>query len=1769
MRENVKRLLTVVLALMLMSAGDCALAGAEATLALPAELKIIEEEAFYGNASLEKVIVADGTTEIRSKAFAGSSLTELVLPGSLTYIAEDAFKGCGEIVLTVPENCYAYDRCVELGLIRVQEPAELESAHPYADDFDYTWTYDAGEGTESITITFSNKTETEEGYDFIYFYTLDDEELGKYSGTELAGRSITIDGAGFKLRLTSDEAWDSSNTYYGFRVDSIEVKKAVPLAFDSITAENSTVTAGEPICWTVVTTGGKEPVYYDYAVLLGEKEMASGTVEAPGVIEYTPARVGEYRLSVVVRDSNEAVLPTQVSEAVTAAPSTAYPESAHPYTANTDQSWIYAAEENVESLIITFSEETKTQSKNDFIWLYDQDGIQVGKYSGTELAGQTIEIMGTAVTIRLTSNGSTHDYGFSITNIEKYIPNPLSFVSLTVNKSKAQVGELITWTMETEGGRRPVTYEYTITLNDEVQYAGSVTRPEQIEYVPVAEGDYTMSVVARDAEGDELPAQTSRVRITQREATPEEYFTYEAIDGLYARITGYTGDDTAVIVPETIGEYTVREIGDGAFRDNATLLSVRLPDTVTKVAANAFRNCDALRSVELGQGVTSVGANAFYDCDALRVFVFPDSVTTTGGSVLRYCDQLAEVTFPVNWTSAGEYTIADCPRLTSIELPEGMTAVPNYAFRYSANLKEIVLPDTLLSIGQYAFGGCTGVKSIEFPEGLTSIAAYAFENCTGFMKITLPSTVTSVSGFAGCTNLSQIGLNQGLVSIGDDAFKKCTALTNIDFPTGLETVGINAFQDCTNLQAAMLPDTVTGIGNNAFDNCTSMSRFNYPASFEKVIRVNQLNDSKYGFIFKGCKSLKEITVPEGVTTIPEYTFRGAEFITKFNLPSTLTSIGRMAFSACKGIQNIEFPAHLETIDISAFSNCTNLQAAILPDSVTGIGNNAFENCTSLSEFRYPANFTRVIWVGMLNDSSYGHIFKGCTTLKVINVPEGITSIPPYTFRGCEYLTEINVPDTVTTIGKMAFSGCKGLQSFEFPAHLETIDISAFSNCTNLQAAILPDSVTGIGNNAFENCTSLSEFRYPAGFENVIKVQMLNDSTYGYLFKGCTSLTEITIPEGVTTIPAYTFRGAPSITKVHTPSTLTTVGQKAFEGCTIFEWIYLSPLVQSIGGESFAKCPALTIWTEYGAYALQHAIDKGIAYYYLTPDGVNIPSGRLYKGDSYYLYGYARASVPLTDVTATIWDSTGTKVIQTISVNPGVLDYSLSGTVNASLLFSELPLGSYRYTLSAKTDVSEELWANSSFTIVPPPLRVHVTGLEALTGAVSNDFAFGGMIYANYPMTNITLTLKSVSTDKVWTNFSCAPNTTSYSLTGTTGVNFAQLPTGNYQLTIAVSGNGETKVAVDAFFSIGAYDQQISNEVFDQLVSFVGDPNNQMIFNRFNEGSAFLSSLDWSDSLFMSIHFRSEMFVDTISQLLTSDKLSRYMVKQYKSEVAAIIDDIDPQTDLTGSDAIYIDMIESMASNLRIVAYVDKGSPLVSDYMKQISKSVNEQLDKLDKVCTVANWVVDAKDYYSEFLQNFENSLMILEAYSNYTATTNPELKAAIEELAEDYTSKVSKAMNLMTNLLIDNMSKQMYSGALKLFEVNTSLANKLITGSAGNYSIMLTITNFAIDATLELNNLDKIADNQMNAMIQLETFGQAVDSYRHAFTAVYEGDTSAYALNRLGICYQLCCSAGTRMYESLAKTAWYEKNFEGNDAFMSKYAELWRLEYAEPFDHWR
>ena len=135
----------VFTAAVLMSAVLFILGAAQAaTLTLPADTKVIEEEAFYGDTSLDEVVLPDQIKRIESKAFSKSSVKTVFLPDSLEFIADDAFDRDADINMTAIPGSNAYNWAVDHGFIK-----ETDIIIPSnAGDFEYS---DNDDGTCTVT----------------------------------------------------------------------------------------------------------------------------------------------------------------------------------------------------------------------------------------------------------------------------------------------------------------------------------------------------------------------------------------------------------------------------------------------------------------------------------------------------------------------------------------------------------------------------------------------------------------------------------------------------------------------------------------------------------------------------------------------------------------------------------------------------------------------------------------------------------------------------------------------------------------------------------------------------------------------------------------------------------------------------------------------------------------------------------------------------------------------------------------------------------------------------------------------------------------------------------------------------------------------------------------------------------------------------------------------------------------------------------------------------------------------------------------------------------------------------------------------------------------------------------------------------------------------------------------------------------------------------------------------------------------------------------
>ena len=101
------------------------------------------------------------------------------------------------------------------------------------------------------------------------------------------------------------------------------------------------------------------------------------------------------------------------------------------------------------------------------------------------------------------------------------------------------------------------------------------------------------------------------------------------------------------------------------------------------------------------------------------------------------------------------------------------------------------------------------------------------------------------------------------------------------------------------------------------------------------------------------------------------------------IPDGTTEIGFGAFKGCTSLKSITIPESVTEIGGYAFDGCTSLKSITIPESVTEIASTAFSGCTSLECVTFLSR-TKIreeehSWLGK-------NVFLTNPSLKTINVP---------------------------------------------------------------------------------------------------------------------------------------------------------------------------------------------------------------------------------------------------------------------------------------------------------------------------------------------------------------------------------------------------------------------------------------------------------------------------------------------------------------------------------------------------------------------------------------------------------------------------------------------------------------------------------------------------------------------------------------------------------------------------------------------------------------
>ena len=367
--------------------------------------------------------------------------------------------------------------------------------------------------------------------------------------------------------------------------------------------------------------------------------------------------------------------------------------------------------------------------------------------------------------------------------------------------------------------------------------------------------------------------------------------------------------------------------------------------------------------------------------------------------------------------------------------------------------------------------------------------------------------------------------------------------------------------------------------------------------------------------FSGNKTVKKVTVPEGVRLIKNLAFHGCTALTTVVLPSSLeemteytfyqctnlktvsldtansklTKIGRYSFAYCEKLTGFDIPSLLKELEEGVFADCSSLEKIIIPDTVEKIGGSVFGGCTNVTEIKIPGTVKeasdfalfgcdKVITAELpISMVTLANLQRSDDLETLVIVDDGSTELPDKdALNKKKKLKKVVFPDSLTSIPKAFCMSASALEDVKLPANLKIISNASFSECTNLKTIDLPDTVTEIGAFAFES-TGLTSITIPASVETVddtafIDNTSLTDATFpagkGISFEGCTSLVNVKINNNPTKIDDSMFRKCSSLASIELPDTVTEIGKYAFADCTSLKDFTIPDGIKSIGEAAF-------------------------------------------------------------------------------------------------------------------------------------------------------------------------------------------------------------------------------------------------------------------------------------------------------------------------------------------------------------------------------------------------------------------------------------------------------------------------------------------------------------------------------------------------------------------------------------------------------------------------
>ncbi len=246
-------------------------------------------------------------------------------------------------------------------------------------------------------------------------------------------------------------------------------------------------------------------------------------------------------------------------------------------------------------------------------------------------------------------------------------------------------------------------------------------------------------------------------------------------------------------------------------------------------------------------------------------------------------------------------------------------------------------------------------------------------------------------------HIKKVTFNENVLNTPQAGCANMTALESVEFKGAVQSYRANLFAN-TPLTEITIPASLTTWQCSAFEGMKKLETINYALTrgnfmnFKTTAKMHPFDDVIGSEAEGGVKLV--ITNPEAV--IGENTFYGFTHLKSIEWHKDgMKQIYAKAF-AKSGVTSLTIPANFTEDTLNKMNN----------------SGAAFEEMESLETLTFEPNPQYHV----LPSNS----FLGCTSLRKVVLPEGVTGLTSWTFRRCTSLREVVLPSTLTKLSYQAF-----------------------------------------------------------------------------------------------------------------------------------------------------------------------------------------------------------------------------------------------------------------------------------------------------------------------------------------------------------------------------------------------------------------------------------------------------------------------------------------------------------------------------------------------------------------------------------------------------------------------------------------------------------------------------------------------------------------------------------------------------------------------------